>query len=147
MENENILAEKAIKKPLFGWGGWGRSRVHNEEGEDITVTDGLWIIILGKHGLVGLGLFSLSLLLPIANLLRHCRVKDWTHPQVAPAAVLSLLLGLYMVDNLLNAMVNPIFTVIAGGLAGVTKEQLNCGECETRQPGECLKKKSFPRFL
>ncbi|MBN1472912.1 MAG: hypothetical protein JW925_14150 [Syntrophaceae bacterium] len=123
MENENILREKALERPYFGWGGWGRSRVYDETGKDITVTDGLWIIIFGEHGLVGLGLFTLSMLMPIVVFLKYYPVKTWTLPKVAPSAVLSILLGLYMVDNLLNAMINPVFTVIAGGLTGIKKEQ------------------------
>lgn len=122
MENENILVEKALQRPLFGWGGWGRSRVFDEEGNDITVTDGLWIIILGQRGLVGLGLFTLSLLLPIISFYKLYSAKSWVKPQVAPAVVLAVLLGIYTIDNLLNAMVNPIFAVIAGGLAGLEKE-------------------------
>ena len=27
------------QRPLFGWGGWGRSRVFNERGDDITIAD------------------------------------------------------------------------------------------------------------
>lgn len=124
MENENILAEKALERPWFGWGGWGRSRVYDDAGNDISVTDGLWIIILGEHGLVGLGLFTLTILLPAVIFLKNYPVRTWTTYKVAPSAVLAILLGLYMVDNLLNAMVNPIFSVVAGGLAGMKKEQL-----------------------
>ncbi len=36
----------------------------------------------------------------------------------AVAAALAILLTLYMVDNLLNAMINPVFMLAAGALAG-----------------------------
>ena len=140
MENENILTEKALQRPAFGWGGWGRSRVHDEEGKDITVTDGLWIIILGQNGLAGLGLFTLSLLMPVAIFLRRYPVQKWHYSQIAPAAVLSILLGLYMIDNLLNAMVNPIFTVVAGGLTGIA-----AGETVPNKKPRCQVKASHPK--
>ena len=38
---------------------------------------------------------------------------------MAPAGALAILLGLYMLDNLLNAMINPIFMVAAGGITGL----------------------------
>ena len=125
MENENILAEKAFQRPLFGWGGWGRNRVFDEEGNDISVTDGLWIIIFGQNGLVGLGMFMLFLLLPVVHFIRCYPSAQWIHRRVAPGGVLAILLCLYMVDNLLNAMINPIFAVIAGGLTGIRRESLS----------------------
>jgi hypothetical protein len=123
MENENILAEKAMRRPVFGWGGWGRARVYNEEGDDISVTDGLWIIVFGTSGLFGLAAWSATLLLPIVNFIKHYSAGQWGSAPVAPGAVLAVLLGLYMIDNLLNAMINPIFMVAAGGLAGLKKER------------------------
>ena len=45
--------------------------------------------------------------------------KFWFHPQVAPTAVLSIVIVLYMLDNTLNAMFNPVFTLICGGITGL----------------------------
>ncbi len=148
MENENIVVDKALQRPLFGWGGWGRSRVYNEEGEDITVTDGLWIIILGENGLVGLSVFTLVFLLPITLLLKRYPVRTWALPQVAPAAALSILLTLYVIDCLMNAMVNPIFTVAAGGLTGIKKVQIFQRETPSgHKAGPIKKLVTGPRFL
>ena len=66
LRNEDILTAKALQRPVFGWGGWGRSRVYDEEGNDISVTDGLWIIALGNSGMVGLGSLTATILLPVA---------------------------------------------------------------------------------
>ena len=64
--NEDLLMTKAFQRPMFGWGGWGRNRVYDEYGKDLTVTDGRWIIELGQRGFVGLlSLFAL-LLLPLS---------------------------------------------------------------------------------
>jgi hypothetical protein len=118
-KNENMLSEKALVQPLFGWASWGKAHVYDEEGKDITVTDGLWIIAFGNHGLVGLVSMTLSILLPVFLFLRYYPAGSWGDPLVAPAAALSMLLAIYMVDNLLNAMVNPIFIVVAGGISGL----------------------------
>ena len=53
-EQEEMLLEKARKRPLFGWGPSSRAHVFDEAtGEDITVVDGEWIIVFGERGLVG----------------------------------------------------------------------------------------------
>ena len=116
--NENLLAERAFIKPVFGWAGWGRSRVYDRYGKDISITDGQWIIALGEHGLVGLISFTAALLLPVGLTLKRFPIRFWAHPRVAPAAALAVVLLLYMVDNLLNAMTNPVFMLVAGALAG-----------------------------
>ena len=148
MENENILAEKAFERPIFGWGGWGRSRIYDESGKDISITDGNWIIIFGKHGLFGLLFFTVLFLYPICVFMRNYPAKSWTFPKVAPSAVLSVLLGLYMIDNLLNSMVNPIFTAIAGGLIGAVKEQYSKSPSPFVKEKELIHTKDVgPRFI
>lgn len=116
LDNENILLEKARERILLGWGGWGRARVYNDLGEDVSVTDGLWIIVFGNHGLFGLLALTGVMLLPPVLLLRRFAPARWGDPELAPAAALAVLLTLYMIDCLLNAMVNPMFVLVAGGI-------------------------------
>lgn len=118
-ENEEILGVKARQRALFGWGGFGRNRVFNEMGEDISVTDSLWIIAFGVNGIFGLLNMTAAILLPSVMFILRYPVKYWRNPNVAPAAVLAVCIILYMADCILNAMVNPIFMLAAGGLAGV----------------------------
>ncbi len=118
MDNEDRLAEKAMTRPLFGWGGWGRERAVDETGHDISTTDGLWVIALGQNGLVGLVSISLCFLLPAFLLYRRMSPANWGHPAVAPAAALAVLASLHMIDNLANAMINPFFILAAAGVAG-----------------------------
>ncbi len=119
LENDTILAEKALRKPLFGWGGWGRSRIYDENGKDISVTDGLWIITLGTMGLTGLTALTASLLLPAALFAWWYPVRRWVDPRAGPAAALAILVVLYMIDNLFNAMFNPVYVMAAAGLVSL----------------------------
>ncbi|MBD2043732.1 O-antigen ligase domain-containing protein [Microcoleus sp. FACHB-672] len=118
--NEGPLAEKARERMLFGWGGWGRARIFDEWGEDISVTDSLWIIAFGNQGLFGLSAFVTSVLLPSLSFSwLGYPPSTWSHPKVAPAAALVVILPLFMLDSVLNAMVNQIFMLGAGGLTGL----------------------------
>lgn len=119
LENETLIADRAMERPLFGWGQWGRWRVTDEQGKDITVADGMWIITLGQAGLVGLGAMMASLLLPILLLVRTMPVRLWSTPAVAPAAALAAILLVYVLDLLLNAMISPVYVLIAGGLSSL----------------------------
>jgi hypothetical protein len=119
-DNEEILGEKARQRFMFGWGDSGGNRVYNEYGDDISVTDSLWIIAFGVNGAVGLvSLFS-SLLLPvIVFCVFKYPARTWSNPKVAPAATLGVALSMYVFDCVLNAMTNPIFALIAGGISGL----------------------------
>jgi len=117
--NENLLAEKALKRPVFGWGGWGRNRVFDPSGRDITVTDGLWIIQLGTYGVVGLAALFGWFLVPTLVLLRRIPPRLWTLPTASGAAALTVMTSLYLIDCIPNATCNPVFILAAGGLAGM----------------------------
>ena len=52
-DNEQQLLERASQRFLFGWGRWGRSRIYDEYGKDISLTDGRWVITLGQFGVLG----------------------------------------------------------------------------------------------
>ncbi len=118
-DNEKILIDKAMEGTFFGWGGWGRSRVYDEKGRDISVTDGLWIIVLGTRGIYGITLLLLTIQLPMLLLLFRVPPGKWGTQLYAPVSMLAVLLAIYMIDNLLNAMVNPIFMLFTGGLVGL----------------------------
>jgi O-antigen ligase len=119
LENEDMLIEKASLRPWFGWGGWGGWRVYDPKtGEDITVSDGMWVIALGEKGMVGLVSVTAVVLLPFALFLRRVPARYWSTAAGGAPAALALLLMLYSIDNLFNAMLNPIYLLAAGGLSG-----------------------------
>jgi len=120
--NEELLVDKARQRIVFGWGGYGRNRVYERDWKgdlvDISVTDSLWIIAFGINGAVGLISLTASLLLPVFVFMQRHSANLWSNRKVAPAAVLAVLIALYMLDCLLNAMVNPIYVLACGGIAG-----------------------------
>ena len=141
LKNEDMLISKAMMRPLFGWGGWGRARVYNEEGRDTTITDGWWVIALGDNGVVGLASLIGILVLPLVVLCRRCSPRRWGDSEVAPYAAIAVQLALYMIDNLSNAMFNPVYFLAAGAL--LSPRALECDSADrevpdTRGPDEDL---------
>jgi tetratricopeptide (TPR) repeat protein len=132
---EDLLMKKALQKPIFGWGGWGRNLVffgEDEPGSSSTPvdkrqnvpTDGLWIIILGAKGYVGLGLFYLCFALSVIRFLWQFPGRSLGDPRLAAAWLAVAFLNIYMIDCLLNGFVNIIYITLAGGLIGLEPSQL-----------------------
>ena len=114
--NETALLAKANQKPLFGWGGWGRNRIYDVwTGDDISVTDGGWIIQYGCYGWAGyLALFGL-LTVALLQALRSTGKED-TRENVVRGA-LALLVGMYVVDSIPNLTQLAIIFPLAGAVA------------------------------
>lgn len=113
-DSEDILLEKANQRPAFGWGGWGRNRVYDDEGRDLSITDGQWILTIGNSGWIGyVSEFGL-LLLPMIYLgLR------WKRLALTPAtAGVCVALTANMIDLIPNATLTPVTWLLAGALAG-----------------------------
>ncbi len=92
---ENLLAARALEQPIFGWGGWGDNTVHfnaNRPWRKPVQTDGLWIIILGTKGFVGLILLYLAMILPAARFVWRCPPAQWSDPRVATSTLVSALI-------------------------------------------------------
>ena len=118
VRNETLLIDKAMQRPILGWGRWGRSRVYDEEGRDVAITDGFWIIVLGGSGIAGLIALGLTFQLPVLALLRRYPARFWDHPTFAPVAALAIGLLLFTMDSVPNAMLSPLFLVSAGAITG-----------------------------
>ncbi|HEX4796926.1 MAG TPA: hypothetical protein VH370_24255 [Humisphaera sp.] len=116
---ENLLSARALEQPWFGWGRFNRNRVVDIHGKDSVVTDGLWILTFGTCGAIGLIALTASVLLPTFIVWARCPLKYWSHPGVAATSALAVLLVLHMIDNILNGMLDPVFILAMGGLAGV----------------------------
>lgn len=115
IEQENVLLDRAVQKPIAGWGAWGRARVYDTEtGEDLSVTDGTWIIFFGNHGWIGyLCVFGLLCLIPIRLMLRRTQLNPNSYDI---GLVLVLTAGL--IDLIPNSSLVPPLWLITGALWG-----------------------------
>jgi hypothetical protein len=116
LRSEDMYIEHAADRPLLGWGGYGRGEVV-VDGER-SIPDGLWVIALSRAGWVAVVALVCLYLIPPFLLIRRHRARIWTLPEFAPIAVLHLLLVLYWVDCLSNAMVTPVLIVAIGAAQG-----------------------------
>jgi hypothetical protein len=111
---EDGLLEKALERPMFGWGGYGRARVYDEQGRDLSVTDGHWIIVFSNGGWFQyVGAFGLLTYAVFALAVR------WRRYELDPAsAVLSVVLAANMIDLIPNSTETSVTMLLAGALAG-----------------------------
>ncbi|MGP1271830.1 MAG: O-antigen ligase domain-containing protein [Phycisphaerales bacterium] len=120
LNNETLLADKAREQVIFGWGGWGRNRVYDDAGNDLTTVDGLWIFVFGTNGLVGLVSLYTALLLGPTLLAARINPRLWrTDPDAALGSALAVVCILAAADSLPNAMTIPVVTMAMGAATGV----------------------------
>jgi ABC-type amino acid transport system permease subunit len=115
LDNEDALLEHANKKPLAGWGSWGRNSLWDPEtGQMTSVTDGIWLIFIGVYGWLGyIGRFGLL----TAPILFFALRKRRFGPSLVTPGVL-LVLSANLIDLLPNAgLVNYVW-LMAGSIAG-----------------------------
>lgn len=132
--NEDTLLAHATQRPIFGWGGWGRSLLHDPvTGEMTSVVDGRWIIQLGGSGWVGyiaeMGLLSLPLLL------FPWRTHQPTQSYKYSAAV-ALILAANLIDLIPNATLIPFTYLMAGALLGRVRHLSNRDIAKINRPKE-----------
>ena len=118
LDAEDEIIDHAWSRPAFGWSARGFNRVAGEYGGwDQVVVDGLWVIAFSKYGFFGLSALLLLQLVPILVVLRHVPPRLWrVHPRGFLVASFALILATVAIDNLMNAMVNPIFLFLLGGV-------------------------------
>lgn len=120
--NEEVLLAHGRDKFFFGWGGWGRNRVYNEDtGKDETVTDGRWIITFGQYGWFGFiaefGLLAITVFR--ANIASKLATQ---RNELDLLAAHAILVSLIMLDQLPNASLAPWLWLLAGILLGRSED-------------------------
>jgi len=114
---EKALSDRAMERPMFGWGRFGRSRIFDESGKDISITDGRWIITLGQFGLVGFfaefGLLAAS----VFSAAYALRQGHWQSDAILIGA-LALIVAINTIDLIPNASLSSWTWLLAGGLVG-----------------------------
>lgn len=113
-DNETLIYDHAMEKPVFGWGHRSRWRVHDERGEDITLSDGVWIIVMSQRGWVGFIAFFGLLILPVLLLRRVAKSR----PVTPGTSALALMIGANLIYMIPNSTLSPIGWMVAGALAG-----------------------------
>ena len=131
-ENEEILLNWANRKPIFGWGTWGRNRPMTEDGIFLeVVSDGAWIITLGKYGWLGyltlIGLFGL----PVFYTLKTARLSA---EDIRASACLAILIAIILVDQLPNSSMRPWMLLFSGALVGLYEAKKNATAAKIQNP-------------
>lgn len=116
-QEEQLLA-RAGERLMFGWGGYSRGHVYDiETGKDLSVLDGVWIIVLSAFGVTGfVALFGL-LTLPIfraSAALRFCQ----TRRDAVLLGATTVILAVNVMDLLPNSPLTPWTWLICGSLLG-----------------------------
>ena len=114
LKHEEALLEKASVRPVFGWGGWGRSRIYDEQGRDITIADGYWAIAIGVGGWVK----YLSEFLMMGGAIVLLALRQRIYKVGIETSALALITAGWMVDLLPNSALTPLLWLVAGALWG-----------------------------
>jgi hypothetical protein len=116
-DNEGALLERASQKLWFGWGRFGRNRIYDEYGKDVTLTDGQWIITMGQFGVVGFLLEFGLLSLGVYRAVGAIRSSEYTRSALLLGA-LSLIVAVNILDLLPNSGLQPWTWMLTGCLLG-----------------------------
>jgi hypothetical protein len=117
--NEDGLLARAMARPLFGWGTFGRNRLYvawdyDQPAQDISVTDGYWIILLGGFGFVGFAGFFALMVVPLLRFARNrARMPETSRSLVG---ALALMVAVFTVDLLPNSLSSFLSIAYAGAL-------------------------------
>jgi len=126
IESEAELRDRILERPWFGYDDFKEftgNRGRAVEESPILV-DSRWLLYLGLYGVFALvGLWGMQLLPPFL-VWKKLPPEFWSHPVLAPAAVLAVASLLITLDGLLNSFEIQAFTAGAGGVAHLlgTKE-------------------------
>ena len=118
LENEELLLERAMERPWFGWGSYCRACLFEPWSGHLSSTrDGEWIIQLGDSGIVGFASRFGLMLFPLLLLLRRARFV----PRDSDRRLLSglgLMIGFAAFDMIPNADFSGLAFILSGALLG-----------------------------
>ncbi|KGJ03793.1 hypothetical protein SAMN04487972_11623 [Paracoccus halophilus] len=119
--NEEELLGRAMERPLFGWGSWGRSLYYDPYSGRLTaIPDGLWVIWIGSNGIFGYLAQFLLLLTPIFAMYRAMPrgSPGGNQAELVVLGTVSLMLAMNLLDLIPNATLTPLTWLTAGALLG-----------------------------
>lgn len=127
VNSENQLIAAGWHRPLLGFRGWFAARPYFDP-KVTVIPDAYWTIEFTETGLLGLAGLTLALLGPSAMLLRRTPQNRLFSAEFAQVLVLALVPPLFMVDNLFNAMINPLFVMTAGAVGSIAVSVARYGQ-------------------
>jgi hypothetical protein len=116
-DHEQQMMDRATQRIWFGWGRFGRSRIFDEWGSDVSVTDGRWTITLGQFGLFGFAAEFGLLALAVFRAASAFRLVQSERDGIFLAAI-ALVVAITMVDMLPDAALTPLTWLFAGAMLG-----------------------------
>ncbi len=114
LNGEAINRDKIAQRPLLGWGQWDWWQQVDPDRTRVP-----WSLIglsAGMFGMVGTGALIALFVVPIVMFIRSCPPAYWLDVNLGPPAALVVLLGMALIDNLINPTFCTIWICIAGGL-------------------------------
>jgi hypothetical protein len=116
--NEEEILERALERPYFGWGTYGRSFKYSlKSGKQLSIPDGDWVNTIGMFGFVGFVGKYLLMLLPIFIVARRLRfIRNKTDQTLL--AGLAVILAFSIFDHIPNSSAHYLPLVFGGALLG-----------------------------
>jgi len=117
LNQEDLFSSKAMSHFFFGWGGYGRGwPIDPLTGDTIRFVDSLWVIVFSTNGFIGLVSFVTSMLIGPWFVLKEIDINNSVNEYTVDKILLSFIVVLFMIDSLINAMVNPVYILSSGAL-------------------------------
>ncbi|MEK6674853.1 MAG: O-antigen ligase family protein [Planctomycetota bacterium] len=128
IDAESVVLENAKKNPMFGFGR-GKHQTGQEESARRLASDGLWVIVLGRYGLVGVVLFYLWWCWPMV--LARSASQELERD---PALMVQLVaIAMESVNFLFNGVTNPLVVLMIGGAVSGLQGLQRRGTAVTRR--------------
>jgi len=114
LTNEEQLLSRALERPFFGWGGFGRNMVFDEFGVERSITDGHWIIVVGEGGWARyLAEFGLLCMPAVVAAFAYHKSRFGFE-----TTGLMLMLVANLIDLIPNASITPVTWLVVGSIWG-----------------------------
>jgi len=117
-DNEDLLLDRALERPFFGWGGFCRPCIWDPvTGDRVSVADGEWIVRFGQAGAFGFLAFFALITGPLVLVFRSLpRVEDPDDRKLLSGMV--VIVALSVADLIPNSLAggNPVLIMIVGAL-------------------------------
>jgi hypothetical protein len=114
LRNEELVLDRNKLKPITGWGNWSRGRVHDENGNDLTVVEGWWIQAIMEWGWIGyVSLFGIV----VSPVFMLYFIRKRRKIPTETIAVGLILCGNF-IDFIPNSAFPPVSWLLLGSLAG-----------------------------